>query len=594
MITLYLLIATTKSNLEFQNERFNHDSYSNFLNTNNVIIDLDIMGTTYDKNNPIYLEDSDTIDINPDIQKNEYIIQFSGDNIIFNNREKQLDNNTIFFANGTEVTNNFKFIIKRSLNTYVQLNLALDGFSEQVIVEFECEGTEKNKHFLYNITSLDENQHILTDSGSCNDVELILNKPKYPEETPQPTLTPSPTKSYPPSPSINSFSFFSKEINLTSKGYINDTGLEEEVPIDPNTMNVININETDVTVYESSALQSESTLYFNATQPESTLTIDKNVNSSKIGIFSKNSPTVKLQKTNNPLSFYHDDYENEERVKLSTEIEGEVNSLILNDVNNRKGKFSLHCPDSIDSVSLSAIMMSIDAEFSVFRDKKEDPAPLEDDETFSEDVTIHVRDKIEIDSETKATLSNFNLLGKLLIHDDSQLTIKNDAIFNESSEIEFIISQNFNLNESIMSGNTKNIQPVISVLGEMTSSPSKVIVSSGNGGDPINVFDFPLIRTKNCSLFESNLQFGGGKSGQISAKCEDDFNQDEKGKVLMLTAVEEKKKKKKLSTGAIVGIAIAAVVVVALIIALIVFCVKKNKKIEEPSQDENVSDSVGF
>ena len=38
------------------------------------------------------------------------------------------------------------------------------------MIEFECEGTEKNKHFLYNITSLDENQHILTDSGSCNGV----------------------------------------------------------------------------------------------------------------------------------------------------------------------------------------------------------------------------------------------------------------------------------------------------------------------------------------------------------------------------------------------------------------------------------------
>lgn len=594
MITLYLLIATTKSTLEFQNERFNHDPNSNILNTNNVLIDLDIMRTTDDKNDPIYLENSDTYDINSDLQKNDYTIQFSGDKIIFNNREKQLDNNTIFLANGTEITNNFKFIIKRSLNTYVQISLALDGFSEQVIIEFECEGTEKNKHFLYNITSLDENQRILTDSGSCNDVEIIINKPKYPEQTPEPTLTPSPTKSYPPSPLMNDFSFFSKEINLTSKGYINDTEIGDEIPIDTNMMNVININEKDVTVYESSALQGGSTLYFNATQQESTLIIDKNVNSSKIGIMSKNSPTVKLQKTNNPLSFYHDNDEKEEQVKLSTEIEEDFNSLVFNDVNNRKGKFSLHCTDSINSVSLSAIMMSIDAEFNVYRDKKANPALLEE-ETLSDDVTIHVRDKIEIDSETKATLSNFNLLGKLLIHDDSQLTIKKDAIFNESSEIEFIVSNNFHLNESIISGNTQNIQPAISILGNLKSSPSKVTVSSSNGGVPINILDFPLIRTENCSLFESTFQFGGGKSGQISAKCEDDFNEKEGKKVLLLTAVEEKKKKKKLSTGAIVGIAVAAVVVVALIIALIVFCaIKKNKKIEEPSQGENVTDSVGF
>ena len=139
---------------------------------------------------------------------------------------------------------------------------------------------------------------------------------------------------------------------------------------------------------------------------------------------------------------------------------------------------------------------------------------------------------------------------------------------------------------------------MISVLGDLHSELSKIVISSGESGVPINVVNFPLFqfnsKSTNCTEFEDLFVFEEGRDGQIDAKCsiQNGENDNDENFVLLLTAVEnikERNTKKKLSAGAIAGIVIAAIFVVGLIIALAVyFCRKKNnEKNDEVARDVN-------
>lgn len=408
-----------------------------------------------------------------------------------------------------------------------------------------------------------------------------------PRETPSPSRTPLPTRTVIPEIPMENHTIYSEAINMTTEGFINTTNTNETVQVTPDSYFKVLFNQTSITIYENSGFNSSSTpLYFSAINEDSTVIIDKDVNHSNIGITSDNSPKVQVSKPVNPLSFFHD---NSKGGSVSIHDEGENYSYLeLNEVNNRNGDFKLVVGESVESVSLSSILMTYISSFSISKEESSSAKLLEND--FG-DVKIHVRDLIDITSHANATLDNVELGGKLRIHDDSSLVISNNASFLNDSCIELLIDNNYNANESLEKG------PIIKFEGPLESLPSSVVLSSD--GAPINVENLQVFQTKDtekCSLFEDIFGYDEGRSGTLEVSCD-----NETGEVLLSAVQDVKKKGKKLSTGAIAGLIVAAVAVLVVIIILIVYFVKKKNKKDKTvtkrargSTLEDDSDSVGL
>lgn len=408
-----------------------------------------------------------------------------------------------------------------------------------------------------------------------------------PRETPSPSRTPLPTRTVIPEIPMENHTIYSEAINMTTEGFINTTNTNETVQVTPDSYFKVLFNQTSITIYENSGFNSSSTpLYFSAINEDSTVIIDKDVNHSNIGITSDNSPKVQVSKPVNPLSFFHD---NSKGGSVSIHDEGENYSYLeLNEVNNRNGDFKLVVGESVESVSLSSILMTYISSFSISKEESSSAKLLENN--FG-DVKIHVRDLIDITSHANATLDNVELGGKLRIHDDSSLVISNNASFLNDSCIELLIDNNYNANESLEKG------PIIKFEGPLESLPSSVVLSSD--GAPINVENLQVFQTKDtekCSLFEDIFGYDEGRSGTLEVSCD-----NETGEVLLSAVQDVKKKGKKLSTGAIAGLIVAAVAVLVVIIILIVYFVKKKNKKDKTvtkrargSTLEDDSDSVGL
>ncbi|KAK8845855.1 hypothetical protein M9Y10_020780 [Tritrichomonas musculus] len=449
--------------------------------------------------------------------------------------------------------------------------------------------TTNDDHIESNIPPIESsNDHAETtnDHVESDDAEKPFPT-SIPRETPSPSRTPLPTRTVIPEIPMENHTIYSEAINMTTEGFINTTNTNETVQVTPDSYFKVLFNQTSITIYENSGFNSSSTpLYFSAINGDSTVIIDKDVNHSNIGITSDNSPKVQVSKPVNPLSFFHD---NSKGGSVSIHDEGENYSYLeLNEVNNRNGDFKLIVGESVESVSLSSILMTYISSFSISKEESSRARLLEND--FG-DVKIHVRDLIDITSHANATLDNVELGGKLRIRDDSSLVISNNASFLNDSCIELLIDNNYNANESLEKG------PIIKFEGPLESLPSSVVLSSD--GAPINVENLQVFQTKDtekCSLFEDIFGYEEGRSGTIEVSCD-----NETGEVLLSAVQDVKKKGKKLSTGAIAGLIVAAVAVLVVIIILIVYFVKKKNKKDKTvtkrargSTLEDDSDSVGL
>lgn len=377
-----------------------------------------------------------------------------------------------------------------------------------------------------------------------------------PDETPLPSRTAVP-ELFPVVIHKSSADVF----NLTTDGFITDGN--NETDIDKRSLNKVSFDKQHITIAEQSSLNSEIPLYFMASKPDSKITIHEGVKSSNIGITSDNSPTVEISHNVAPLSLLHNSTDGG-KITLSV-LDDSVDGVILRELNNRKGDFSLLLSNSVKSVTFQSLIMSFVSSFTAAH-QSSNLKLLADD-----NVDVHVDDQFTVSPQSDASISSLVLDGTLNINDDSTLKIKR-ATFSEKSDIHLVLGQD------------QSQQPVIQVSDSLTTNPSKVTLSSEY---PIAVENLPVIAAKsidNSTNWENIFHFDDGVDGQIQVKREESNGQT----VVYLSAKQDTKKKSSgLSGGAIAGIVIACVVVLVAIIAISVYCSKHNRKNDRSEMPNN-------
>lgn len=163
-------------------------------------------------------------------------------------------------------------------------------------------------------------------------------------------------------------------------------------------------------------------------------------------------------------------------VDISFQSSESFTRLNLKDVDNRRGSFSLSVPSSVQIVSFSTIWMFRESHFEITR--KQNNAHYLDDS--NEDILIIVEDLVDISSNSKSTLKDTALHGKLRLYDDSSLNMIGKSNISENSEINLIFKKSWKDHPE---------KPVIKIESPLNNIFSKIVLSSYDN-NILDVVDF--------------------------------------------------------------------------------------------------------
>lgn len=505
-------------------------------------------------------------------------IQCKDDTVIFDNNEDNAiqnpDFSNIYLQILDDKSQNTNVKINRTDNSIDQVNLIITKKTGSVTIDFECTEENSNDDFELNLYKL-KDISVNVNKNKCNEiVYYIINDVQSPPETNETDEHVS---------SSSEFEFTQEGCTSKEKG--NFTVIDSAI-------NRILFTERIITISEKDGNESPTPLYFVPVVNNSIILIKENVIKSSIGVASNNSPRVKLEKNENPLSFFNDLIEGGSiEIKYKPENNDET-SLIFKEVNNQQGSFYLNTPAIFEDVSFSDIKLSRTSSFEVKHTKStstEAKLLISDDD---EEPILKVSDSVFVSPESNSALRNLELNGTLHIYPDSTLNLTGNTSFLNNSSVNLSITNLSQIDDHLL----------ICCEEPLETIPESIIVNlltddfDDDDRDKLKNLKIigPLNSTDLCNDLGDAIVFENNKGLQFNHNC----IESESGEILLTFSVKEKKKSKKLGTGAIIGIVISCVVVVAIIIGIIVYCVKRKNNIDistdEKAKNNDDELSVGF
>lgn len=229
----------------------------------------------------------------------------------------------------------------------------------------------------------------------------------------------------------------SSSFELTDTGYISqETGENEktEKPVNKqdSTINTITFTQPTITITEKGGFSSSNPLYFVASGSSQSIIIDKDVAKSNIGVSSQNSPTVKLQKSDNPISLMNN--------VSSGKIIQKVTQLVLRDIVNRRGDLSLVVPPHIDIATFTKLSMSHKSSVGISQSSNS-RILMNKKKEKSDNPVLQVKESVDISPDSEISVSNVEVAGQLTIYDDSILMLEKGCAFSTNSKVNVIIQK---------------------------------------------------------------------------------------------------------------------------------------------------------
>lgn len=370
----------------------------------------------------------------------------------------------------------------------------------------------------------------------------------------------------------------SNSFELTTNGFISKENEQEEketlINKNSETIKTVTFSKREIIITENGGFSSLKALYFVASNEDSEIIIDKSVKTSNIGVASTNSPTVKLLKSDNPLSFMSNNSEKSGIVKIDVLPDDDaekITQLNMNDVDVYNGDFMISVSSMIEIITFKTLSMFNISAFSIQQNLKR---MVKDSNSISMKF-----ENINIDSNSETNIENADISGTLSIYDDSIFMVKENLNFSENSKIHLFIKNSI----SYVIGEKA---PIISLQGELKTMPQSLTLSKINELGNINISNLPIIGAKsfeNCEEWNDIIKLEE-ENCEISTVCK-----EKDGSYFLLLNAKSKIQNKGgngLGTGAIIGIVVAAIVVVGVIIGVTIFLVKKKKKVGAFSSSE--------
>lgn len=307
-------------------------------------------------------------------------------------------------------------------------------------------------------------------------------------------------------------------------------------------------------------------MYFVASNENYEIVIDKSVKNSNIGVASDNSPTVKLFKSDYPLSFLSNKNEKAGIVNIDVVSDDKkITQINMNNVDIYNSDFLISISPTIEIISFKTLSTFDKSSFSIHQNLNRN----------INSITLKV-ENVNIDSNSETIIENAELSGTLTIYDDSNLIVKENLQFSKNSKINLFIK---NSKSYVFDEKT----PIISLKGNLETKPKSVTISKANGINSFDVLNLLIIAAKsfiNISEEWNNVFKLEDGSGEISTVCK-----EKDGSYFLLLNIKNKNENKGgngLGAGAIIGIVIAIIIFAGLVIGVVIYFVKK-KQIKENS-----------
>lgn len=365
--------------------------------------------------------------------------------------------------------------------------------------------------------------------------------------------------------------------------------VETVVDKESTTFKTVSLQSKEVTISESGNYQSSVPLYFFPSQEGSTITIDQGLRNSNIGVTSYNSPIVKLNKEDSPITLYNNQTKGSLTVDLPSHVQGEVR---FKEASSNKGDFTIYVPSSITKLVLNTLSLFKESGFEVKAIDNQASAKLLQDNVDPNQVRVKINNLLNVASNSKSTLLNAEIAGTLVAYDDSLLTLDRNSDFSKTSQVKMIIksSKKYESNE----------KPRIYVKDLLSSIPSLIVVTPQSGSNLTDFENLPLIGSDvfpDCEklISRTTVQFNDGIQRNISPVCKENngitclalsvnevIDQD-----ITSSNPDEKDKgnNKKSKAGLIAGVVIAVIVVIAAAVVGVFFFIRYKKSRTHDSSD---------